>query len=56
MNFSSIRIHTNVILDGRDKPEDPVGECWVERFLERYRDELQTHWSRPLATERARSL
>lgn len=37
------------------EPKKP-GVNWVARFLDRHRDELQTHWSRPLDTVRARSL
>ena len=37
------------------EPKKP-GVNWVARFLDRHRDELQTHWSRPLDTIRARSL
>jgi hypothetical protein len=35
---------------------EPVGESWAGRFLDRHRDTLQTHWSRPLNTQRARAL
>ncbi len=56
LSLSNIAVHANGILGGRKEPVEPVGESWVPRFLDRYRDELQTHWSRPLATERARSL
>jgi len=52
----NITVHANAIITGRDEPGEPVGDSWVGRFLDRYRDELQTHWSKPLATERARSL
>jgi len=55
-SLKSIADHANGILGGRKEPVEPIGESWVPRFLDRYRDELQTHWSRPLATERARSL
>ena len=48
--------HANGILEGRRTSYEPVGECWVGRFLDRYREEVQTHWSRPLATERAKAL
>jgi hypothetical protein len=56
LSHKNIQTHANTIITGRDVPGEPVGEAWVPRFLDRYRDELQTHWSRPLATERARSL
>lgn len=52
----NITLHANAIITRRDKPGEPVGVSWVGRFLVRYHDELQTHWSKPLATERARSL
>ena len=29
----------------------PLGHNWVNNFLTRHRDELQTHWSKPLDTE-----
>ena len=56
MSLPNIEEHANAILAFRDVPGEPVGGSWVERFLDRYRGELQTHWSSPLATERARSL
>jgi hypothetical protein len=55
-SLANIAVHANRILGGREVPVEPVGESWVPRFLDPYRDSLQTHWSRPLATERARSL
>lgn len=33
-----------------------VSDVWVERYLDRHRDSLQTHWTKPLNTQRARSL
>jgi len=54
--LTSIERHANGVLEGRDKPGEPVEKNWVGRFMDRYRDELQTHWSRPLAMERAKSL
>jgi hypothetical protein len=56
LSVSNIRTHANEILKGRDTPGDVVGEHWVGRFLDWHRDKLQTHWSSPLATERAKSL
>jgi hypothetical protein len=56
LTSSSIREHANAILSYREVPGEKVGEAWTQRFLERYRGELQTHWSSPLATERAKSL
>jgi hypothetical protein len=34
----------------------PVGVNWCQRFLTRHRDVLQTHWSKPLDTQRAQAL
>jgi hypothetical protein len=56
MTYKNIELHTNAIIEGREEPGQPVGVAWVGRLLERYRDKLQTHWSKPLATERAKSL
>jgi hypothetical protein len=56
LSHQNIRNHANAIIAGRDVPGELVGDAWVPRFLDRYRDELQAHWSKPLATERARSL
>ena len=51
LSLANIREHADAIILGRETPGEPVGENWVSRFLDRYRDELQTHWSSPLATE-----
>lgn len=56
LSHKNIQNHANAIIAGRDVPGDPVGEAWVLRFMDRYRDELQMFWSKGLATERARSL
>jgi hypothetical protein len=39
---------------GDDHP--PLGHNWVNNFLTRHRDELQTHWSKPLDTQRGQAL
>lgn len=55
----AIRILANSIIHARNGTIDPakeVGEDWVHYFLRRHVDELQTHWSRPLDTQRARAL
>ncbi|KAJ3532696.1 hypothetical protein NM688_g7385 [Phlebia brevispora] len=44
---------------GRHSDDTELRQCgqnWVDRFLLRHHDELQTHWSRPLDTIRAKSL
>jgi hypothetical protein len=56
MTSSSIKEHVNVILAFWEVPGEKVGGSWTKRFLGRYWDELQTHWSSPLATECAKSL
>lgn len=35
---------------------EDVGHNWCQRFLTRHRDQLQTHWSKPLDTQRAQAL
>lgn len=56
LTLKKITEHANGILEGRGAPYKPVGRSWVERFLDWYCNEVQTHWSRPLATECARAL
>ena len=47
----------NLIRQSRLGPEcEKVGENWVGRFLDRHREILQTHWSKPLDTQRARAM
>ncbi|KAJ7137997.1 hypothetical protein C8R44DRAFT_583508, partial [Mycena epipterygia] len=36
----NIQTHVNVIIAGCDVPGEPVGELWVPRFLDCYRDKL----------------
>lgn len=56
MIHKAVVAHANAIIGARNgEPIDPEGN-WIDRFLQRHRDELQTHWSRPLDTQRARSL
>ena len=45
LGHKSIEEHANAILAGREQPGEPVGDSWVGRFLDRYRDEIQTHWT-----------
>jgi hypothetical protein len=53
----NISTYANLIRKGRlgDSCE-PVGESWIGRFLDRNRETLQTHWSKPLDTQRARAM
>ena len=53
----SIKLYTNDILkshvgDGYEQ----VGIKWVFGFLDHHRDQLQSHWSKPLDTQRAQAL
>lgn len=57
LNHTSIEIFANAILHARLGSEyEPVGPSWIYTFLARHHDKLQTHWSRPLDTQRARAL
>ena len=41
----------NAILESQNGDSyEPVGKNWVDRFLQRHHDRLQTHWSRKLDT------
>jgi len=56
-----VKTHAEAIImarkgDAYDGEKDGVGENWVSHLLDRHRNELQTHWSRPLDTQRAKSL
>jgi len=46
----------NSLLSCRDVPGEVVVSTWVGQFLDRHRAHLQTHWSKPLDTSRAKSL
>ena len=53
MTLGQIEEYVNLILWNRQGPEyQPVGESWVGRFLDRHCEVLQTHWSKPLDTQR----
>ena len=42
---------TNEILESKNGAGyEPVGVNWVDPFVERHQDKLQTHWSKPLDT------
>ena len=54
MTLGQIEEYVNLILQNRQGPEyQPVGESWVGRFLDQHCKVLQTHWSKPLDTQRA---
>ena len=57
MSLRSIEQYANLVRTNRLGPKcELVGSSWVERFLDRHRDVLQTHWGKPLDTQRARAL
>lgn len=57
LTHKHIDFYANALLHTRLGPDyEPVGEQWTNRFLERFHDELQMHWSRPLDMQRAQSL
>ncbi|KIJ53755.1 hypothetical protein M422DRAFT_242002 [Sphaerobolus stellatus SS14] len=46
-----IRQYANMLLKNRPKhTQGTVGKNWVDCFIERHNDQLQTHWSKPLDT------
>jgi hypothetical protein len=52
--------HQNVVKYANDvlksRGERSVGDSWVGRFLRQHNEVLQTHWSKPLDTQRARAV
>ena len=57
MSHKTITFYANSICQSRlGDGCEPVGESWTFRFLDRHEDKLQTHWSKPLNTQRARAL
>jgi hypothetical protein len=53
----NIAQYANLIRNNRlGKDCTQIGDTWVGRFLERHRDGLQMHWSKPLDTQRAQSM
>jgi hypothetical protein len=56
-SLRDIENYANLIQQGRlGNRYKAVGESWAARFLDRHRDLLQTHWSKPLDTQRARAM
>ncbi len=53
---NEIEQFANAILQTRVGADETVGKQWYFRFLDRHHDILQTHWSKPLDTQRAKSL
>ena len=49
--------YANAILKSRQGPNcKTVGSRWVFNFIDRHHTKLQTHWSKALDTQRAKSL
>jgi len=51
LNKQRTREHVNKICQARlgdEFPEDGVGECWVDRFLNRYQDLIRMYRAHPL--------
>lgn len=44
------------ILEAHDPTKLPLGKNWVDRFIDRHRDRLKTHWSRSLDKVRANAV
>lgn len=57
LRHREIKQYANILRQSRLGVDcEPVSAAWMYRFLDRHRDVLQTHWSKPLDTQRARSL
>jgi hypothetical protein len=57
LSHLAIQSYANAVIASRQgSSADPVGKQWIFRFLDRHHEELQTHWSKPLDMQRAKSL
>ena len=57
LTHRNVKAQANVILQSRLGDEaEPVGHNWIDWFLTRHQERLQTHWSCPLDTQRAQNL
>ena len=57
LSHRQIETYANAVLESKNGPEyEPVGKQWVFNFMNRHHEKLQTHWSKPLDTQRAKSL
>ena len=59
LNKQWTRDHVNKICQARlgaEFPEGGVGECWVDRFLDRHRDLVQTYRAHPLESLRGQAV
>ncbi|PPR02738.1 hypothetical protein CVT26_009449 [Gymnopilus dilepis] len=57
LTHRQIERHANAILESKQGTNcEKVGKQWVFNFLTRHHTALSTHWSKPLDTQRAKSL
>lgn len=59
LNKQRTREHVNKICQARlgdAFPRGGVGKCWVDRFLDRYQDRIQTYRAHPLESLRGRAV
>lgn len=57
LNQNQIVHYANAIVQEVEGDEcPPLGVTWISGFRDQHSDVLQTHWSKPLDTQRARSL
>jgi hypothetical protein len=57
LNHDLIKFYVNAIIASRAGADaDMCGKKWVFGFLDRHHDVLQSHWSKPLDTQRAKCL
>ena len=54
MTHQNVAKYANDVL--KSQGERSVGDSWVGRFLQWHNEVLQTHWSKPLDTQRARAV
>lgn len=57
VSHHQIKHYTNTVLESKNSASyKPVGKQWVFNFMDQHHEKLQTHWSKPLNTQHAKSL
>ena len=57
LSHRQIEHYANAVLESKNGASyEPVGKRWVFNFMDRHHEKLQTHWSKPLDTQHAKSL
>ncbi|PPQ90672.1 hypothetical protein CVT25_004665, partial [Psilocybe cyanescens] len=57
LSHQQIKQYANAVLESKNGAGyKPVGKRWVFNFMDRHYKKLQTHWSKPLDTQCAKSL